>query len=306
MKIYSITLNPAYDIHASTRSLSLGHENLAEITSRDAGGKGINISRALTYNGIPNTAIVVLGSDNCTDFEKMLRADNIAYIGIKKKGRIRENLTVHTESGETRISFTGFSLDNSILDEISSKIVADSDTVVTFTGSVPNGIDMTEIKVFLASLKEKGAKIVIDSRSFSLSDLIDVRPWLIKPNAEEISEYSGNVVRDFSDCLDIARSLNRQGIENVMISLGDSGAMLVTENVSATATPPIVKSLSTVGAGDSTVAGFIAAYSCGKTPEECLKIAVSYGTAACLLQGTAPPTPDAVAQIYQKIVTKKL
>ena len=306
MKIYTITLNPAYDIHASTRSLSLGHENLAEITSRDAGGKGVNISRALTYNGVENTALVVLGDENCTDFENSLVADNITYIGIKKLGRIRENLTVHTESGETRISFRGFTLDNSVIKEISSEIRADSETIVTFTGSVPKGVDMTDIKLFLTSLKEKGAKIVIDSRSFTLSDLIEIKPWLIKSNSEEISEYSGNEISEFSDCLKIAKSLNREGIENVMISLGGKGALLVTKNIVATATPPRVNVISTIGAGDSTVAGFIAAFSDGSIPEECLRLAVSYGTAACLLEGTTPPTPKAVAQIYQNTVIKKL
>lgn len=306
MKIYTITLNPAYDIHASAESLSLDHENLAEVKSRDAGGKGINISRALTYNGVENTAIVVLGKDNCTEFEDSLTADNITYVGIKKPGRIRENLTVHTESGETRISFGGFTLDNSVLTEISSEICADRETIVTFTGSVPKGVDMTEIKHLLISLKSKGAKIVIDSRSFTLSDLSDVKPWLIKPNSEEIAEYSGKTVNDFSDCLEFARKMNREGIENVMISLGEKGAMLVTNATVATATPPRISVLSTIGAGDSTIAGFIAAYAQGNTPEECLRMGVSFGTAACLLEGTTPPTRKNVAQIYQNTHVKNL
>ncbi len=306
MKIYTITLNPAYDIHANAESLSLGHENLAHVTSRDAGGKGINISRALTYNGVENTAIVVLGKENSADFKKSLTADNISYIGIEENGRIRENLTIHTDSGETRISFSGFSLDNGILGEISALITAGGDTVVTFTGSVPNGVDVHEIKQFLAKFKISGAKIVIDSRSFTLSDLIEVKPWLIKPNAEEIAQYSCKAVNDFSDCLDLARRLNRDGIENVMISLGDQGALLVTDSFEAVATPPTIQALSTIGAGDSTIAGFIAAYSNGNTPDECLRTAVSYGTAACFLEGTTPPTPENVTEISKKDEIKNL
>ena len=306
MKIYTITLNPAYDIHASAKTLSLGHENIAEVKSRDAGGKGINISRALTYNGVENTAIVVLGEDNCADFENSLAADNITYIGIKKPGRIRENLTVHTDDGETRISFRGFTLDNSVLTEISSEICGDRETIVTFTGSVPKGVDMTEIKRFLISLKAKGVKIVVDSRSFTLSDLTFVKPWLIKPNSEEIAEYSGKTVNDFSDCLEFAQKMNREGIENVLISLGDKGALLVTNETVATATPPHVSVLSTIGAGDSTIAGFIASYAQGNSPEECLRTGVSYGTSACLLEGTTPPTRENVAQIYQNTRVKNL
>ncbi len=302
MKIYTITLSPAYDVHATAKSLVLKHENLAQVTSRDAGGKGVNISRALTYNGIENIAVVVLGRDNCTDFKAALKTDKMTYIGIEKDGRIRENLTIHTEGeDETRISFSGFSLDNSILAEVENLLSADENTVVTFTGSVPYGIDMPEIKNFLARLKNKGAKVVVDSRSFTLSDLIEVAPWLIKPNGEEIAAYSGKEVNSFADCLDFAKKLHLGGIENVMITLGEKGALLVTENTAVTAIPPKVNALSTIGAGDSTIAGFIAAYSEGKDAAECLKVATSYGSAACLLEGTTPPTPKNVAEIYKDV-----
>lgn len=302
MKIYTITLSPAYDVHASAKSLVLQHENLAHVKSRDAGGKGVNISRALTYNGMENTAVVVFGRDNCADFKAALEADKITYIGIEKNGRIRENLTIHTEGeDETRISFSGFSLDNGILTEVEGLISVDENTVVTFTGSVPRGVDMPEVKKFLARLKSKGAKVVVDSRSFTLSDLLDVAPWLIKPNSEEITMYSGKEADSFADCLEFAQKLCSEGIENVMISLGEKGALLVTENTAVTAVPPAINALSTIGAGDSTIAGFVAAYAEGKDATECLKVATSYGTAACLLEGTTPPTKENVAEIYKVV-----
>ncbi len=302
MKIYTITLSPAYDVHATASSLTLNHENLAHVKSRDAGGKGVNISRALTYNGVENTAVVVLGRDNCADFKAALDADKMTCIGIEKDGRIRENITIHTEGeNETRISFSGFSLDNGILAEVENLITADENTVVTFTGSVPRGVDMSEVKKFLARLKAKGAKVVVDSRSFTLSDLLEVAPWLIKPNSEEIAVYSGKEVDSFADCLDFAKKLVTGGIENVMISLGEKGALLVTEKVAVTAVPPTVNALSTIGAGDSTIAGFIAAYAEGKNAAEQLRVAVSYGSAACLLDGTTPPTKENVAEIYQNV-----
>ena len=165
---------------------------------------------------------------------------------------------------------------------------------------------MTEIKLFLTSLKAKGAKIVIDSRSFKLSDLIEVKPWLIKPNSEEISEYLGKTVSDFSDCLNFAKEMNAEGIENVMISLGEKGAILVSENTALIAAPPTIRALSTIGAGDSAVAGFVAAFSDKKTPEECLRTAVSYGTAACLFEGTTPPTIENIVHIHQNTKVKKI
>ena len=85
MKIYTITLNPAYDVHASAKDLSIGHENLACVISRDIGGKGINISRALAENQVDNTAIVVLGSDNADDFKQSVTDYGINCIFIEKK-----------------------------------------------------------------------------------------------------------------------------------------------------------------------------------------------------------------------------
>ena len=302
MKIYTITLSPAYDVHATAKSLMLHHENLAHVKSRDAGGKGVNISRALTYNGVENTAIIVLGKDNCADFKAALDADKMTYIGIEKDGRIRENITIHEDGEkETRLSFSGFSLNTTILEEVEDQIYIDGDTVITFTGSVPSGVDMSIVKGFLIYLKKKGAKVVVDSRSFTLNDLIDVAPWLIKPNSEEIEMYSGKVVNSFDDCLDFAKDLLSKGIENVMISLGEKGALLVNANGAFTAVPPAIEALSTIGAGDSTIAGFIAAYSEGKDSAEMLRVAVSFGSAACMLEGTTPPTKENVAEIYKDV-----
>ena len=302
MKIYTITLSPAYDVHATAKSLELHHENLAHVTSRDAGGKGVNVSRALTYNGVENTAIVVLGRDNCADFKAALDTDKMAYVAIEKDGRIRENITIHEDGeSETRISFSGFSLDNGILSEVEDLLLVDGDTVVTFTGSVPRGVDMNEVKKFLARLKDKGAKIVVDSRSFTLDDLIEVAPWLIKPNSEEIAMYSGKEVKGFADGLEFAEQLCAGGIDNVMISIGEKGALLVTKSTRVTAVPPAIDALSTIGAGDSTIAGFIAAYTEGADAKECLRRATSFGSAACLLEGTTPPTKENVAEIYKDV-----
>lgn len=308
MRIYTITLSPAYDLHATASSLALQHENHAVLQKRDIGGKGINISRALKRNGTDNTAITVLGADNSSELKSCLAAEGIEHIYIEIPGRIRENLTVHVpNSGETRISFDGTKLDPSILGRISDIIEAsgaDSDTVITLTGTVPDGIPISELISLLSRFRDKGARTVIDSRSFTLNELMCARPWLIKPNRDELSAYAGAELKGFDDCLDIAKRLCDSGIENVTVSLGGLGAMLVTKEGVITAVPPSVRVRSTIGAGDSSIAGFIAAYAAGKSSEEQLRTAVAYGTAACLLEGTAPPEPCDIAQIYEKTEIK--
>ena len=301
MKIYTITLNPAYDVHAGAERLVLGRENLARVTSRDAGGKGINISRALSENGIENVAVAVVGGENCADFKALIGEYGIDCLFIEKHGRIRENMTIHADGGETRISFEGFSLSNEVLDEVGALIEVDRETVVTFTGSVPNGVDISACKAFLVGLKARGARVVIDSKSFTLDDMIEVKPWLIKPNGEEIEVYSGKTVENFEDCRYFAEVLCEKGIENVMISLGERGAMLLNSEGAFIAEPPAVSVVSTVGAGDSAIAGFISAFACGHGSEECLRRAVTFGTAACLREGTAPPRKKDIDDIMDKV-----
>ena len=131
MKIYTITLNPAYDVHAYAEQFAPFHENLACVTSREAGGKGVNLSRALQNGGTENTAVIVLGKDNCAEFKVELEAAGLQTILLEKPGRIRENLTLHcAEQPETRISFSGFAVDDSLLNEVAALLDVDTDTVL--------------------------------------------------------------------------------------------------------------------------------------------------------------------------------
>lgn len=302
MKVYTLTLNPAYDVHAVCENFSAGHENLAYTKSREAGGKGVNISRALTENGIANTAVIVLGKDNCADFVQDLEKAGLTCVLLEKEGRIRENLTLHCENGpETRISFAGFSVDDSILAEVENAMEIDADTVITFTGRVSSGISMESVKAFLAKARAAGAKIVLDSKSFSLEDIYEVKPWLIKPNQEEISEYFGCAVNTIAEAMEKATAFAAHGVTNVMISLGEQGAMLLAGGKTYTAKPPVIHAVSTIGAGDSTIAGFIGAAGRGADAAECLKTAVAFGTAACLTEGSQPPLKEAVAKIYAQV-----
>lgn len=303
MKVITITLNPAFDIHCHTATFKPYLENHCTVTAREAGGKGVNISRALTVNGIQNLALVVLGEENGADFRRSLLADGLTLSEIFVPGRIRENITLHCDdSDETRISFSGFEAGDSLLEQVKTVILKEcsADTVVTFTGSNPKGLSMNGVKKFLKELEETGARIVIDSRSFSLEDLVELKPWLIKPNQEEISAYLGRSVETFDEVVVAASELHRKGIENVMISMGSKGALLACGEGVFVARPPKVEALSTIGAGDSSIAGFLSVAE--KSAAERLRRGVAFGTAACLTAGTRPPLPHDVEEIFSQVV----
>ena len=303
MKIVTLTLNPAFDLHCHIPTFAPYHENIAEITAMDAGGKGVNISKALTKNGVENLAVVVVGKENGTEFCRALEKDGLNVAAIETTGRIRENITLHEDKAdETRISFHGFSCDKNILDEVQKRIGAtDGNTVVTFTGSIPKGITAQDVAAMLRTVRQTGAKIVIDSRSFSLADLVEFKPWLIKPNKDEAEAYTGKTIGSPEDAGRIAKTLAAQGVENVVVSLGGDGAVLATGERVWYAKTPKIKVASTIGAGDSLIAGFLDGKNAGYDAENTLKKAVAYGSAACKQSGTRPPLPEDIAAIEREV-----
>ena len=158
----------------------------------------------------------------------------------------------------------------------------------------------------LRKAAEKGARIVVDSRSFSLEDLLELKPWLIKPNQEEISEYLGCEINSIAQAMEKSQVFANHGVTNVMVSLGEQGALLLHDGKCYIATPPTIDAVSTIGAGDSSLAGFIAAAQKGKAAAECLKNAVTYGTAACLTEGSLPPTAADMEAIYPQVTVQQI
>lgn len=302
-KIITITLNPAFDLHYGLDRFEAEKENYVNTVICDAGGKGINISRALKFNGVENTAYVILGKENAAQFEQNMQTDGVNYIPVYTEGRIRENITLHPSGAkETRISLDNFSINSDILNELYAKLEKDldEDTLVSFSGRIPKGVSKDEVIVFLKNIIAKGAKVAVDSNSLTPDDLIRIHPWFIKPNEQEIAAFLGREINDSREAASVAAELVARGLsEEVMISLGKHGSVWSDGKQSAIVSVPAITVLSTIGAGDSTVAGYIAATAKGDEPIEALRLACSFGTAACITEGTRPPMPDDVNKIFK-------
>ena len=304
MKIITLTLNPAFDIHCGVEKFFPERENYMRSYRRHIGGKGVNISRALHENGVESTAFVVLGKQNCADFERELSSCGIKYVPLYVEGRIRENITIHPEDApETRISFEGGRVELADAEKIFEMMLplCGKDTIFTFNGRMPRGLSAADMAPYLEKVKGSGAYLAIDSGSFTVEDFAAVKPWFIKPNQEEISRCVGREINTPDEALAAAREIPARGIENVMVSLGGKGAVLASPQGDFTVAVPKIDVISTIGAGDSSVAGFCAAFAEGKSAYECLVNAVSYGSAACLTAGTNPPKYEDVCEIRKKI-----
>ena len=304
MKIFTLTLNPAFDLHAGAESFRLHYESVADVLSRDAGGKGVNISRALTAVGAENEAIVWVGRENGSEFSAMLDKEGIPHVDLLTEGRIRENITLHVEGErETRLSFRGFSASDAMLDETEAHLLdrITPGDVVTFTGSVPSGVSHERVITFLMRARGRGALLVLDSKSLTREDLIALRPALIKPNEEEVGAYLGHAVESLDACVDGARELSLSGIGCVMVSFGGEGALLAASGHVYLARPPKIAPVSTVGAGDSSIAGFLYAAQNEMDVKACLRYAIAFGTAACLTEGTRAPKREDIESVLAEV-----
>lgn len=303
--IRTITLNPCFDLHYTVPDFAAGKENLVTAMTVEAGGKGVNTSRALTVNGVENLAYLIVGDENGAAYLSQLERDGISCRSVQVPGRIRENITVHpTEGKETRISLNTFRVPESALAELESAILAEPlpGMLVSFSGRIPQGLEKDRVKELLQKLIAGGAKVVVDSASFTPDDLRDLHPWFIKPNEQEIETFLGRTPGTAREAAKAARELVRAGVsETVMISLGGDGAAFSDgTNDYVLHVPKLENPVSTIGAGDSTVAGLLAGTAQGLPIAETLRLAVAYGTAACLTPGTLPPRPEDVKTVLAK------
>lgn len=303
--IYTITLNPAFDLHYQMSHFEAQKENYVDGILCDAGGKGINISRALKVNGTDSTAFVILGEENGASFEAQLRRDGLSYRPIRIPGRIRENITLHpADSRETRISLDTFRVAPQVLDELEQTMLdtCRAGDLLAFAGRNPKGLEKEAVIAFLRRLIERGVRVIVDSNSFTPEDLIRIRPWLIKPNEQEIVSFLGTSVENAQDAASAARELVSRGVaEEVMISMGGDGAVWSDgKDALILSVPKLAHPVSTIGAGDSTLAGVLHATARGLDRETVLRTAVSFGTAACMTAGTLPPRPEDVAAVFDR------
>lgn len=307
--IITVTLNPAYDLHYTISNFRPYKENIVETVLVESGGKGVNISRALLNNNKDSIAFVILGRENSDKFEKTLQQWGLKYIPMYVPGKIRENITIHPKNDpETRICLDNFYLNDEQLEEFFEKMsdYIQKGTIVAFSGRIPRGITTSNVLSFLHMAKDAGALLAVDSCSFDIEALSILRPWLIKPNEQEIESLCKKTITSLEDALSAAKMLASVGIDNVIVSMGGKGAAYVGCGAAYKATVPHIAPISTIGAGDSTVAGFISGFVDGLTLADCLKRAIAFGTAACLTEGTLPPRPQEVARLIQEVTVTKV
>ncbi|WJM17283.1 1-phosphofructokinase family hexose kinase [Microbacterium arborescens] len=300
--IVTLTVHPSLDRTISIdAALRVGEVQTASAVREDAGGKGINVARVLRASGAESLAVLPL--DPADPFAAALAAADVDVRTVPVRGRTRANIAVTDPTGETtKINLPGVALSEDDLDDVID-VVAESARGaqwLVLAGSLAPGLpDDTYVRVIRAvrdRLGEHAPRVAVDTSGAALRAVVaDGRPDLIKPNDEELADLLGAALpaaEHLADAVHIAsRELVPATVGAALITLGGDGAVFVSEHGAWAASPPPTRVRSTVGAGDSSLAGFLLADSRGADPAAALVSGIRYGSAAAALDGTQAPTP---------------
>lgn len=307
-KIIPLSLNPALDITLRTDGLSEERINTVVSESVDAAGKATNVSKVLHNFGVENTAIILAGRENADNYFRILSnvPDNekINWQTVYNPGFIRENLHIVLPTGGlVTVRRTGFTLEEAVKREFFAKVeeAVEENALVMLCGRFPEGFTGADFRELCAVITAKGGRLAVDSNSVTADDLTAVRPWIIKPNLEELEQYTNRKYSSDKEMKEMLLQLGEAGIQNILLTLGGDGLIYYGGGICVKAEVPSVKVLSAVGAGDSTLSGFVAGIQKGLALRECVKLAAAFGTAAVMLEGTKPPLSKDVEEICGKV-----
>ena len=307
--IYTITFNPALDYTVQVEKFEIGKINRTKSENILAGGKGLNVSIILKRLGIENTALSFIAGFTGKELERKIRQYNIETEFIEtNRGYTRINVKISSleknsliQESETALNGNGPEITENDIEKLLQKIQnINSNDIVILSGNIPKCINENIYEIICKKLNEKNVLFIVDATKELLMNVLKFKPFLIKPNKEELEETFNEKIESKEEIIEHAKKLQKMGAQNVLVSLGGDGAILVTnENKEYFINAPKGKVLNTVGAGDSMVAGFIAGYEKSGEYEYAFKMGVATGSASAFSMSLA--TKEEVVNLLKEI-----
>jgi 1-phosphofructokinase len=297
--IYTCTLNPSVDYIVEVEHFRVGELNRATKTATFPGGKGINVSRVLKRLGVDSTAFGFIGGFTGAFIESELKKEEICADFVIVNGDTRINIKL--KSGEeTEINGQGPTILPKHQDELMNKIQAFNQAdILVLAGSIPPSISVDFYNRMVETAKQNGVKVVVDTSGPALKQLIQHHPFLMKPNHHELGELFDTEISSKNDIISYGYKLVELGVENVIVSMAGDGAFFFNKEKILFATAPKGTVKNSVGAGDSMVAGFLAAYLNEQDIEKAFQYSVATGSATAFSEDLC--TKEKVEQLLHEV-----
>lgn len=297
--IYTVTLNPTLDITYVLDKIVFGEPLKALEVIKSPGGKGINVSRALRAMGTDSVTMGLVGGHVGEEVLDLLQDEGLILQIVRIKRDTRTNVIIlgARDHCELVIKASGPPVDRAEADRITNLIfqIAQAPEILVLSGSLPPGVSEDIYHEITMEGKSRGSKVVLDSQGAALAAGLEAGPYLVKPNLAELQGLAGRELVEEPEIIEFCRGLSKKGVEIVVVSLGGSGALMVTRDRVLRGVVPVVSG-DTVGAGDSMVAGLVMGIIQSLALERVFQIGLACSVAAVMNQGPGLAEPETFAK----------
>lgn len=303
-----ITLNPAIDVTLELENLTVGAVNRVQNTQSRPAGKGLNVAQVLKSLGHDIWVTGFLGKDNAQTFEDNFIQQHYHNEFVYVNGETRQNIKIAEQSGQmTDINGKGFSVDNHSKQQLFEKVseLAKIVDMVVLSGSLPQNFSLDDFAKLISLIQQSNEHLAIDSSGQALKIAVENQPFLLKPNNDELFECFGIPANNFVEQQQLLEKLNSK-TPHWVISLGENGVNWLNHSQHLHAKPPKIAVKSTVGAGDTLLAGILHGLSSHFPHETTLKTATALASYTVSQVGCESPSPDEFNQLYQQVMISPL
>lgn len=308
--IVTVTLNPAIDRTVSVEEFCIDKVNRVKSIQRDAGGKGLNVTKTIKALGGESQALVILGGRNGQWISDEAGRLGLDLITVSVAGETRENIKIVdlVDKTYTDLNEGGPVADEVLINQLIQKInsIVKPGDYLVLSGSALPGMPEDIFKRIIDSVKAQDISVIVDVDGAYLENAIDAKPTLIKPNIDELEAFLGKKLETLEDMIAAARNLIEKGVTYVVISRGSEGLLWVDATQAIEAKGLTVEVKSTVGAGDAVVAALVTGLSQGHLPNAIVRRAVATATSVVMNEGSKTGSMSNLEELEKQVVIQTI
>lgn len=284
--IYTCTLNPAIDLYIALKEMRANAVNRTEDEDYQPNGKGVNVSIMLKKYGFTSTALGFIAGFSGSYIEQSLKDLSIQTDFISVEGITRINVFINTTE-EYKLVNQGPAIEKKALHAFREKIAAiPQGGILIMSGSLPKGVPASIFSEVAAICHQQKVKFILDTSSAAVLETLQYKPYLLKPNEEEIAAFFGKThPLSEKELIQSGEKLIEMGAEQVLISRGGEGALFITKDAVLKGNAPTGTVVNTACSGDAMLAAFLSKHLEGHSPEECLRYGIATGASTAFSKG---------------------